>query len=158
MTEETPTTGRRWLERFPPETVGPLLTAYVLLCLLYAWQAWRRETPTIFTDEVELTQISRAIAETGQPARRGEAYGFTTLVPFFTAPAWRISSVATAYEAVKYLQVLVMATIPTVLYYASIALMILACCRTLSLGRISRTRSMSIWSMMEAASAGFMVS
>ncbi len=87
----------------------PLLAAYFALCLLYAWQAWRRETPTIFTDELELTQISRAIAATGHPARRGEPYVFTSLVPYLTAPAWRIHSVATAYEAVKYLQALVMA-------------------------------------------------
>ena len=77
--------------------------------MLYAWQAWRRETPTIFTDELEMTQISRAIAATGHPARREQAYVFTSLVPYLTAPAWWIHSVATAYEAVKYMQALVMA-------------------------------------------------
>ena len=63
------------------DTLIPLLFAYCALAALYAWQAWRRETPTIFTDELELTQISRAIAETGEPARRGVGYGFTSLVP-----------------------------------------------------------------------------
>ena len=57
-------------------------SAYFALAALYAWQAWRRETPTIFTDELELTQLSRAIAETGEPARRGEPYGFATLVAY----------------------------------------------------------------------------
>ena len=56
-----------------------------------------------------MTQISRAIADTGHPARRGEAYVFTSLVPYLTAPAWRMHSVATAYETIKYLQALVMA-------------------------------------------------
>ena len=97
-------TGRRL-----SETTLALVGAYFLLVTLYAWQAWRRETPTIFTDELELTQISRAISEVGHPERRGEPYGFTTLAPWITAPFWWISSVATAYEAIKYFQALVMA-------------------------------------------------
>jgi hypothetical protein len=101
----------RWRSvlRGPSETVFALLAAYFVLATLYAWQAWRRETPTIFTDELELTQISRAISQVGHPERRGEAYGFTTLVPWFTAPFWWISNVATAYEVIKYFQALVMA-------------------------------------------------
>jgi hypothetical protein len=90
------------------DTLIPLLFAYCALAALYVWQAWRRETPTIFTDELELTQISRAIADTGEPARRGVAYGFTSLVPWLTAPAWWLNSVVDAFEAVKYLQALVM--------------------------------------------------
>ena len=92
------------------DTLIPLLFAYCALAALYVWQAWRRETPTIFTDELELTQISRAIADTGEPARRGVAYGFTSLVPWLTAPAWWLNSVVDAFEAVKYLQALVMTT------------------------------------------------
>lgn len=99
----------RLLERLPVDTLVPLLAAYFALSVLYAWQAWRRETPTIFTDELEFTQIARAIAETGRPERRGEPYGFTSLVPYLTAPAWRIQSVSSAYDTVKYLQALVMA-------------------------------------------------
>ena len=34
---------------------------------------------------------------------------FTSLVPYLTAPAWRIHSVVTAYETIKYMQALVMA-------------------------------------------------
>jgi hypothetical protein len=91
------------------EKALPLLGAYLLLATLYAWQAWRRETPTIFTDELELTQISRAIADTGEPARRGEAYGFSSLVPWLTAPFWWLEPVSTAYEAIKTVQAFVMA-------------------------------------------------
>ena len=91
------------------ERALPLVGAYLLLATLYAWQAWRRETPTIFTDELELTQISRAIADTGEPARRGEPYGFSSLVPWLTAPFWWLEPVATAYEAIKTFQAFVMA-------------------------------------------------
>jgi hypothetical protein len=99
---------RRRSRRLPLETLFPLLAAYCALAALYAWQAWRRETPAIFTDELELTQISRAIADTGLPARRGESYDFTSLAPWLTAPAWWIKSVPDAFAAVKYVQVLVM--------------------------------------------------
>ena len=100
---------RSLVDRIPLEALVPLFAAYFALALLYAWQAWQRETPTIFSDELELTQISRSIAETGHPARRGEPYVFTSLVPYFTAPAWRIASVATAFATLKYIQALVMA-------------------------------------------------
>jgi hypothetical protein len=91
------------------EAALPLIGAYLLLATLYAWQAWRRETPTIFSDELETTQLSRAIAETGQPGRRGDPYGFTSLVPWLTAPFWWLDSVASAYEAIKSVQAFVMA-------------------------------------------------
>jgi hypothetical protein len=86
----------------------PLVLAYVLLCALYAWQASQRSTPTIFNDELEFAQISRAIAETGQAARRGEAYGFQTLYAYVVAPAWWIEDTARAYELAKLIGVLVM--------------------------------------------------
>jgi len=100
---------RPWSERLALDALVPLLAAYFVLSVLYAWQAWRRETPTIFTDELEKTQISRAIAATGHPARRGEPYAFTSLVPYLTAPAWWLHGVATPYAAIKYFQALVMA-------------------------------------------------
>jgi hypothetical protein len=86
----------------------PLLVVYFALAALYAWQASRRPVPTIFTDELELTQLSRAIAETGEPARRGEPYGFATLVAYFLAPAWWLGSVAAAYATAKLMLVLAM--------------------------------------------------
>jgi hypothetical protein len=91
------------------EAALPLVGAYLLLATLYAWQAWRRETPTIFSDELETTQISRAIAATGEAARRGDPYGFTSLVPWLTAPFWWLDSVASAYESIKTVQAFVMA-------------------------------------------------
>jgi hypothetical protein len=105
MTPAGPTS----LGRRPSDTMLALVGAYLLLSCLFLWQAWRRETPTIFTDELEMTQLSRAIAETGEPARRGVPLGFTTLVPWLTAPFWWIHQVETAYGAIKYFQALVMA-------------------------------------------------
>ena len=103
-------------ERPPPrdararvEGLLPLLGAYLLLSTLYAWQAWRRETPTIFTDELELTQLARSIADTGAPGRRGDSYGFSSLVPWLTAPFWWLEPVANAYETLKTIQAFVMA-------------------------------------------------
>jgi MFS family permease len=86
----------------------PLASVYFGLAALYAWQASRHPVPTIFTDELELTQLSRAISETGEPARRGEPYGLATLVAYFLAPAWWLASSSTAYAAAKLLLVLAM--------------------------------------------------
>ena len=85
----------------------PLLVVYFALAALYAWQASRHPVPTIFTDELELTQLARAIAETGEPARRGEPYGLATLVAYFLAPSGG-SPTSTAYAAAKLLLVLAM--------------------------------------------------
>ena len=86
----------------------PLLAAYFAFAAYYVWQAWRRDTPAIFTDELELTQISRAIADTGRPARREVAYHFTTLYPYLTAPAWWLHPTKEAFDTVKYLGTLAM--------------------------------------------------
>ena len=73
-------------------SVVPLLVVYFGLAALYAWQASRRPVPTIFTDELELTQLARSIAETGEPARRGEPYGLASLVAYALAPVWWLGS------------------------------------------------------------------
>lgn len=86
----------------------PLLVLYFGLAGVYAWQASRHPVPTIFTDELELTQLSRAIAETGEPARRGEPYGLATLVAYVLAPVWWLGSATTAYAAAKLVLVLAM--------------------------------------------------
>ncbi|MGH3133957.1 MAG: hypothetical protein ACRDNY_09515 [Gaiellaceae bacterium] len=86
----------------------PLLTVYFGLAALYAWQASRHPVPTIYTDEIELMQLSRSIAETGEAARRGDPYGLATLVAYFLAPVWWLGSVSTSYAAAKLLLVLAM--------------------------------------------------
>lgn len=86
----------------------PLLAVYFALAALYAWQASRRLVPTIFIDEIEMAQLSRAIAETGEPARRGEPYGVASLVAYALAPVWWLPSTSAAYATAKLLLVLSM--------------------------------------------------
>jgi hypothetical protein len=86
----------------------PLAVLYLLAATLYAWQASQRMSPTIFSDEIDFTQISRSIAETGHAARLGEPYSFQTLYTFLVAPAWWIDDTKTAWEAVKLIGALVM--------------------------------------------------
>jgi hypothetical protein len=86
----------------------PLLILYFGLAALYAWQASRHPVPTIFTDELELTQLSRSVAETGEAARRGEPYGLPTLVAYVLAPVWWLGTAASAYAAGKVVLVLAM--------------------------------------------------
>ena len=86
----------------------PLAFLYLLFCGLYFWQAAQRLTPTIFSDELELAQISRSISETGEAARRGEPHGFQTIYSILLAPVWWIDDTESAYAAAKYVGVLVM--------------------------------------------------
>ena len=95
-----------FLARF--QSALPLLIVYFGLAALYAWQASRHPVPTIFTDELELTQLSRAIAETGEPARRGEPYGLATLVAYVLAPVWWLGSATASYATAKLVLVLAM--------------------------------------------------
>jgi hypothetical protein len=89
----------------------PLASIYLWLSIVYCVEAWKRTTPWLFTDELEMTQISRAIAATGHAARRGEPYKFRSLYTYMIAPLWWIDDVATAFSAVKYLDVLVMTSV-----------------------------------------------
>jgi hypothetical protein len=86
----------------------PLLSIFLWLSIVYAVEAWAHSTPWLFGDELELTQLSRAIAATGHAARRGEPHSFDTLWTYVTAPAWLIHNVHTAYATVKYIAVLTM--------------------------------------------------
>jgi hypothetical protein len=97
-------------ERLPaPQAALPLALLYIALSALHVWQASRHTTPTIFTDEIEFTQVSRSIAETGRPAfRDGAASGFQGLYPYLAAPAWWLDSVGQAYGAIKTLGALLM--------------------------------------------------
>ena len=98
----TRTIGDRILAAFP------LLIVFLWLGAVYAWQAWRHGSPWLFTDELQFTQLSRAIAETGHAARRGEPHSFDSLYTYVTAPAWRLANVHRAYDAIRYFNVVVM--------------------------------------------------
>lgn len=87
----------------------PLLVAYFSLSALYAWQAWQRQTVTLFSDEIEFAQMSRAIADTGNATLRGGYPALeTALYAYLAAPAWWLDDVSSAFGAIKLLGVLVM--------------------------------------------------
>jgi hypothetical protein len=86
----------------------PLLSIFLWLTIFYAVEAWTHGTPWLFGDELELTQLSRSIADTGHAARRGEPHSFDTLWTYLMAPAWLIDNLHSAYTTVKYLAVIVM--------------------------------------------------
>ena len=90
---------------------APLASIYLWLSIIYCFEAWKRITPWLFTDELEMTQISRAIADTGHPARRGAPYHFRSLYTIMIAPFWYIDDVAKAYSTIKYVDVFVMTAV-----------------------------------------------
>ncbi|MDE3025584.1 MAG: glycosyltransferase family 39 protein, partial [Acidobacteriota bacterium] len=81
------------------------------LSAIYMVEAWRRVTPWLFGDELEFTQLSRAIAATGHPAERGHPHGADSVWSYVISLFWHIHNVATAYDAIKYFDVLVMAAV-----------------------------------------------
>jgi hypothetical protein len=87
----------------------------LFVLVFYLVEASLRKTPWLFTDELEWSQLSRAIASTGHAARRGEPHSFKSLYAFLIAPAWWIHSTAAAYSAIKDLNAIVMAlaAVPT---------------------------------------------
>ncbi len=108
-TERVSSSERRRLPE--PRTLLPLFAAYALLAALYAWQAWQRETPTLFSDEIEFTQVSRAIASTGEATVRegfGQPATSVSLYAYLAAPAWWLSDVSDAYGLIKLLGVALM--------------------------------------------------
>src|SRR5947207_5960345 len=106
VTARTPSAERTLVDRLLAAV--PLLSIFLWLAIVYVIQAWAHKTPWLFGDELELTQLSRAIADTGHAARRGDPYSFTTLWTYVLAPAWLIDNLHAAYATVKYLTVIVM--------------------------------------------------
>jgi hypothetical protein len=80
-----------------------------LAVLIFYWvEAAIRSGPWVFSDELEWSQLSRAIASTGHAARRTAPHSFESLYSYLIAPAWWIHSTAAAYAAIKYLNSVVM--------------------------------------------------
>ena len=100
---------RSWTDRLMAAV--PLLSVYVWLCIVYVYEAWGRVTPWLFSDELERTQLARAVAETGHAARRGVAHSPDTLYTYLIAPAWWLGNTQASYDTVKYIGVLVMASV-----------------------------------------------
>ena len=106
---------RTWLDRLV--AVVPLLSVFVWLCLVYAWEARGHVTPWNYTDELELTQLSRSIADTGDAARRGDPHFFQTLYAYVLAPAWLLGDTSTAYAIAKYVGIFVMTSVAFPVYF-----------------------------------------
>ena len=96
---------------------APLAMVYVWLCGLYAVESWQRVTPWLFGDELEFTQLSRAIAATGHAAERGQPHSADSLYNYLTAVMWQIHDVSTAYAGIKYVDVLLMASVVFPTYF-----------------------------------------
>ena len=103
----------RLRHRLPaPEVAVPLGLLYLALAALHVWEVSRHLSPTLFSDEIEFTQVSRAIADTGHPAfRDGFDSGRASLYAYLAAPAWWLGSVADSYEAIKTIGALVMTAV-----------------------------------------------
>ncbi len=86
----------------------PLAGCVLVVLVFYLVEASLRTTPWDFTDELEWSQLSRAIAATGHAARRGEPVYFKSLYAYLIAPAWWIHSTSAAYAAIKDLNAVVM--------------------------------------------------
>jgi hypothetical protein len=92
-----------------PQIVG-LFLIFAATAGLALWQASNHPSPTIFTDELEMTQLARSIAETGHATLRGQPLGTTApAAAYLSAPLWWIDDVPTAYALVKALGAILMA-------------------------------------------------
>lgn len=87
----------------------PVLLVYAIVSAVAIFQASEHPTPWLFSDEIEYAQISRAIADSGEPARRGVEYWGAGLFPWLIAPFWWIDDLGSAYAWVKTFNALVMA-------------------------------------------------
>jgi len=113
--EQSPARPRTFVDRLL--AAMPIVAVALVILAFYAVQAWSRKTPWVFSDELEWTQLSRSIAQTGHAARRGEPIYFKSLYAWVIAPFWWIHSTAAAYSAIKYANALIMTltAVPTYL-------------------------------------------
>src|SRR3954463_802622 len=105
---------RTALDRFL--ALVPVAAAALVILMILFWEAAVRKTPTIFVDELKWAQLSRAIAESGHAAQRGQAASFESLYSFLIAPCWWLPSTSDAYTAIKYVNLVVMATAAVPIY------------------------------------------
>jgi hypothetical protein len=94
----------------------PLASIVLWLGALYVFEVAWRKTPTLFSDEMKWTQLSRAIAETGRTAQRGAPAPFASLYSYLIAPAWWAGDTGTGYDLAKYISILTMAAAAVPVY------------------------------------------
>ena len=85
--------------RLPPFQLVGLFLVFAATAGLRCGRPRTISTPTIFTDELEMTKLSRSIADTGHAALHGRR---CQLQPrwraYLSAPFWWIGNVPTALE------------------------------------------------------------
>jgi len=93
-----------------------LASPTVALFLIFAataglalWQGSNHPTPTIFSDEIEMAQLSRSISATGHATLRGQPVGQAPLAAYLSAPLWWVDDVPSAYRLIKALGAILMA-------------------------------------------------
>jgi len=96
--------------RHPSLRIVGLLLVFAASAGVALWQASNHVSPTIFTDELEMTTLARSIADTGQATLRGQAKGIAPLGAYLSAPLWWVDDVPTAYSLIKGLGAILMAT------------------------------------------------
>lgn len=86
----------------------PLVSLYFVFCVLYATLAWLHPSPWLFSDELKYPSLARTIMESGTGTVRSEPQAFENLYVYLLAPMWWAWDTTVAYEASKYLGVLLM--------------------------------------------------
>lgn len=97
---------RPWTERVA--SALPLVSLYFAFCVLYATLAWQHPSPWLFSDELKYPSLARTIMESGTGTVRSEPQTFENLYVYLLAPMWWAWDTTVAYEASKYLGVLLM--------------------------------------------------
>ncbi len=87
----------------------PVIVVYLLLSMLYCWQASKHVAPFIYSDELQWAELSRAIATTGHAQLRLQDVSAPSLYAYLIAPAWWLQGTQRAYDAIKYFDSLLMA-------------------------------------------------
>ncbi len=97
--------------RRPSSEVVGLWLIFAATAGLALWQASNHLSPAIFSDEIEMTQMARSIADTGHAAFREMPAGIAPLAAYLTAPLWWVDNVPTAYGLIKSLSAILMALV-----------------------------------------------
>ncbi len=90
-------------------TVVGLIAIYAIAVGIYGFQAWHREVPWIFQDELFHASQAREFAETGETSIRGTPNTDDRVTAWVTSIAWHFDDPETSFLAAKMLNVLLMA-------------------------------------------------
>jgi hypothetical protein len=86
----------------------PLLLAYLVLLIVYAFQTTKHVTPWNYTDELNWALLSRGVAHHGVAYLRFARAPFSSLYAYAIAPAWWAAGTPSGYSVAKYINAAVM--------------------------------------------------